>query len=95
MCVCVCVYLVCVCACVFARTLYSARVRQPVKLMKDGWYMKDGVLIVQPLTRMSTAGEMEPKGLKQVLTEWGLLDGKLKLDCKDKASVRSDRCSRQ
>ena len=65
---------------------------QPVKLMKkDGWYnMKDDVRIVQPKTRMSTAGEMVPKGLKQVLTERGLLDGKLKLDCKDKAFVRSD-----
>ena len=52
------------------------------------------VRIVQPMTRMSTAGEMEPKGLKLVLTERGLLDGKLKLDCKDKASVRSDCCSR-
>ena len=68
--------------------------RQPVKLMKGGWYMKDGVRIVQPMTIMSTAGEMEPKGLKLVLTERGLLDGKLKLDCKDKASVRSDCCSR-
>ena len=68
-------------------------VRHPVKLMKDGWYMKDGVRIVQPMTRMSTAGEMEPKGLKLVVTERGLLHGKLKLDCKDKASVGSVCCN--
>ncbi|KAJ7599763.1 hypothetical protein C8J56DRAFT_1072391 [Mycena floridula] len=46
-------------------------------VMRDGWFMKDGVKVIHP---MNDAGNV-PKGMQKVLEERGLLTPNLKFQC--------------
>ena len=57
-----------------------------VPIMRNGWFMRDGVKVVQTMVNE----QAEPKGIKAVLVERGLWD-RLRLEC-DHCPEGSDSC---
>jgi hypothetical protein len=62
--------------------------------MKDGWFMRNGQKIVQPMTFPGRHPEFpnQPKGMKQVLEERHLWTIGLLMKCRDKCVVGSVNC---
>jgi len=52
--------------------------------LRSGWYFKDNIKIVQPMIFPPDHPEFsnQPKGMRQVLIEWGLWRDKLHMRCK-------------
>ncbi|KAI0337675.1 hypothetical protein BDW22DRAFT_1423443 [Trametopsis cervina] len=66
--------------------------------MRDGWFMRDGQRITQPMNFPLDHPQYpdQPKGMQQILEERGLWHSHLRMRCKDKcASDSVDCCARQ
>ena len=62
--------------------------------MRNGWYVKDGIRVSQDMNFSSTHPNHpgQPKGMKQILLEWGLYQVGLTMQCKKKKDGSGGKC---